>query len=115
MPPGRAATNTHVAKVHRTLVKTVAHNVLDGFQLMDMGEHEKWLDAVFTQKAQVGFKEARTRFQMHVTKCSPHTWISQRCTFNILCRQQLGDVHLAGVNRDGHLIRLDLEQRQGVA
>ncbi|MNP16831.1 hypothetical protein D3C76_1092390 [compost metagenome] len=115
MPPGHAATNTHVAEVQRALVQSVAHNVFDGFQLMDMSQHEKWLDAVFAKKTQVGFIEARTGFQVHVTERGQHRRMSHRRAFNILRRQQLGDVHLAGVNGDSHLIRLGFKHRQGVA
>ncbi|MDT4851675.1 hypothetical protein FQZ97_858650 [compost metagenome] len=111
---GQTATNGHVAEVQRAFVQTLAHDVLDGFQLMYMAEHEERLDAVLTEHAQVGFIEARARFQGHLAERRHHGRIGHRSAGHIPVGQQFGDVHLGGVDGDGHLIRLALEQCQGM-
>ncbi|MNO54520.1 hypothetical protein D3C76_449940 [compost metagenome] len=73
---------------------------------MHAGQLEVRLDVARLQAAQVLFDPGRPRRHGHFTVGGLDPGAGQRCAFQVLRVQQLHDVHLGGVDRHRHLVRL---------
>ena len=113
--PVHAAADRRPVHRQRAGVDAAPDQALDGLELPHVAEHEERLDAVGLQPAQVFLDEAGPRGNGHLAVGLLIGRIRKGRVRDIVCGQQLADVHLVGVDRDRHLVRLRRELREHVA
>ncbi|SPA31811.1 conserved hypothetical protein [Cupriavidus taiwanensis] len=111
----KAAADADPGQVQRTGVDAGAHQPLQRFQRVHAGQLEMRLDARGLQPAQVLFDPARAGRHGHLAVGGLVGRVLQRSPLQVLRIEQLHDVHLRGVDRHGHLVRLRLQLGQHMA
>ncbi|MDT4851550.1 hypothetical protein FQZ97_857340 [compost metagenome] len=110
-----AAADGYPGEDQRHVARAAAHHALDGVELGDVGQLEVGLDALGRQTADVFLDPGRTGWDGHFLVGLEHHRVFQRGAANVGGGHLLADVHLVGVDGDGHLIRGRSQLGQHVA
>jgi hypothetical protein len=103
---GRAAADGDIVQDQRAAIQALADQALNGLQLGHVTEHEVRLDSGPAQALQVLDEERRLGVDHHLAVRLEVFRLLEDGAFDVVGGQHLADIHLAGVDRNGHLVRL---------